>query len=297
MINRRHFLSKITQFSFMSLFSTPISVIFNTSAKPLAPEISLVTVPSITSYFLALDYQTAPPQSLITGHSFNGGVRYDETRQTPLHGNALTVQNCIRIHDITTMTSNETLPYFHIIALSRERPQFKGQILFELLSYLVKPLHLAPNRLVLVSTDRINAYLPIIEKVGIKKAQIIYRSDEEAHALGDGSGYFNPKGHPYIDGIHTVSFHYALDPSIMNRPLQYPLTGAIELGEFVVADPRKEQQSETGGFGLERLQMAQTGQSSNYDRALHQAITHLEKEAKQLNQPLPKAYEILKASG
>ncbi|WP_298772674.1 hypothetical protein [uncultured Shewanella sp.] len=45
----------------------------------------------------------------------------------------------------------------------------------------------------------------------------------------------------------------------------------------------KEPQSETGGFGVERLQMAQTGQSMNYAKAHTKAIIQLEKEAKQLN--------------
>lgn len=300
MLSRRKLLSRLTNLTLMSFLTTRISVVFAATSKTqqrATITINPTATSSITAHFMTLGYKTVAAQKLITGHLFNGGVRFDETRQIPLTGNTITVQNCIRIDDISTSTPNETLPYFHIIAFSRETPSYRGEVLLELLNYLVKPLNLDPSRLILVSTDRINAYMPHLEKVGIKKAQIIYRSDEEAQALGDGSGYFNPEGHPYIDGIHTVSFHYALDPSIMNSPLQYPITGSIELGEFVLTDHSKEQQqSETGGFGVERLQMAQTGQGISYELARQQAITNIEKESKQLNIALPKAYEVLKAN-
>lgn len=251
-----------------------------------------------TLYFQKLGYDMRPGQSLVTEDSFNGGVRFDESTVDGYPaGQTMNIQNCIRMEDVNAETGPEILPYFHILAVSLNKPADRGHILNQTIEFLGGEAGLDPGRLAFISTPYFDPYIPELLDSGISSSQIVMRPVSEALDQGDGSGYFAPKGHPHAQPIYTVSIHYATDPALMHQDLSYPLPGFIELAEVMIEPESSERPTKQFvGFGLERVLMAMGQHDVTPDTARQHAISALEEEARLRNVPLPPAYHILKPS-
>ncbi len=251
---------------------------------------------ALLSYFAGLGYHEQPPLELITGHPFNGGLRYDETVADAVAGKTMRRQVCGRVEDIAKKDTPGVLAGFSIVAFRNETPNFDGELLVVALDYLVRRAGLPPSRLVLVSTEWIAAYRTHHERFGITVEQVVQRTSAEAMAAGDGSGFFAPKGHPLAPQIPTVSIHYVTDGAA-SAGRSHPVSGAIELGEFSLrAGPRRDLAVEEGAFGLERLMMAQGKPVPSFAQSRATLVAMLASEAKRRGVPLPEAYRTFKAA-
>jgi len=257
---------------------------------PAAADISPQELAAL-DFFNKLGYTRRPAMNLITGDDFNDGLRYDETPQEYPPGRIVLIQDCVRMEDLPRKEEPQVLPYFHIFSLSIEKPVFRGELLTQLLEYLVIRAKLAPTRMALVSTESFKPYLPHLEPFGIKTEQFVQRDRNEAMTTGDGSGYFNPPGHPYVTGQHSVSIHYAVDAGGKERTLKYPLPGYLEIAEVVIDSELKEPLSrEMGGLGLERLAMAKGEAIDSFPVSKQKALTAIKAEAERRGVALPKAH-------
>lgn len=250
---------------------------------------------ALLSHFAGLGYRELPGLDLITGHAFNGGLRYDDTIAETAAGKTMRLQFCGRVEDIARKGTPGVLAGFNIIAFRSETPNFDGELLVLALDYLVRRAGLPPARLVLVSTEWVAAYRTHHERFGIAVEQVVQRASSEAMAMGDGSGFFAPKGHPLAPQTPTVSIHYLTDAAA-GAGRSHPVTGAIELGEITLrAGPRRDRVVEEGAFGLERLMMAQGKPVPSFDESRQALLAALAAEAKRRGVPLPDAHNAFKA--
>jgi hypothetical protein len=246
------------------------------------------------AYFEKLGYKRLPAMNLITGDSFNGGLRFDDTPPAYPPGRTLRVQNCVRIDDLAKKGQPGVLLYFHIFSLSIEKPASSRQLLSQLLEYLIGKARLDPARFALVSTDHFKPYLAQLKSFGIQAGQFVERDRKEAMTIGDGSGYFNPPGHPYSPRQHTVSIHYARIADAKGKALKYPLPGHDEIAEVVI-DPGagNSLHRQIGGFGIERLMLAQGMEIDSFDASRQKALAAIKAEARRRGVALPKGYQII----
>ena len=251
---------------------------------------------ALLSYFAGFGYHEQPSLELITGHPFNGGLRYDETAADVVAGKTMRQQRCGRVEDIAKKDTPGVLAGFSIVAVRDDAPGFDGELLVIVLDYLVRRAGLPPSRLVLVSTEWIAAYRTHHERFGITVEQVIQRPSAEAMAAGDGSGFFAPKGHPLAPRIPTVSIHYVTDGAA-SAGRSHPVSGAIELGEVSLrAGPRRDMAVEVGALGLERLMMAQGKPVPSFAQSRQMLLAELAAEAKRRGMPLPEAHMAFKAA-
>lgn len=249
---------------------------------------------ALLSHLASLGHREQPGLDLITGHPFNGGLRYDETVAKAAPGKTMCRQFCGRVEDIAKKGMPGVLAGFTIVGFRDDAPAFDGELLVMTLDYLVRRAGLPSSRLVLVSTEWIAAYRSHHERFGISVEQVVQRDSANAMAVGDGSGFFAPKGHPLAPKIPTVSIHYVIDggPSAGRR---YPVTGAIELGEVSLrAGPRRDVVAEVGGLGLERLLMAHGKPAPSFAQSRRRLMAAMAMEAKRRGVPLPEAYRAFK---
>jgi hypothetical protein len=250
-------------------------------------------------FFVKQGYHPVPALPLITGEQFNGGLRYDDTPSHYPSGKMVRLQGSLRLEDLERRGEWGTLPFFHILSLSIEKPASRGELLVQVLAYLVQSADLDPKRLLLVSTKRFEPYLALLQPFGISREQFVKRDLSEAIAAGDGSGYFRPEGHPTATGIHTVSIHYTPDSDVsgLGKSCHYPYNGSLELAEIsiveagVVPIPR-----EVGGFGLERLLMAQGKPIDSFLQSRQKALTAILAESERRGDPLPAGYQTIKSA-
>ncbi len=112
-------------------------------------------------------------------------------------------------------------------------------------------LGLDPGRMGFISTDLMAPLVPAVTAPGVAEDRIRLRSLEEAQAAGDGSGYFDPPGHPDQRGLLTASLRYRVDPT-GTEPLGHP-TGAgwTEIGEMILnVGPQAGDEKTAWVFGL-----------------------------------------------
>ena len=247
------------------------------------------------TYFAQLGYRDIPSKSLLTNDTFNGGVCFDDTRATYPPGKWYSVQPASRVEDYNRGSETGVLPYFHILSLyNSENTTFDG-LLRQMLDYLTKGCRLDPTRIVLTSTKLFRPYLKALPEYGIKETQFIERNLDKAKELGDGSGYFNPKGVPYLNGGYpTAAFDYLLESNTSIKGKTYPLKGALELGEIGLADdPKKTINPQSGGIGLERILLAMGKPGIRYAESRHSAMTAMRDQSEASGKALPNAYKKL----
>ena len=184
---------------------------------------------------------------MLTGHPFNGGLRYDDIAATLGDGQYIK-QQCARVDDVDKKGTPGTLPLFTIIGLNTSTPALARTASNLFLEYLTKVVKLDPARLRVTTTNNSAKFFPLLAKWGITAKQIRIRPWEEASTAGSGSGYFSPKGHP--DAVRALS--YSLEYVMPNG-------SEIEIAE-ITHDPAGPSGRSSGGLGVERVEMARTGQ-------------------------------------
>lgn len=277
MPNRREFLQTATGL-------VAGSIAFSTMAQADTG----TTTQSPLEYFVSKGFAELHPYTLTTTFDFNGGVRYDDTAETPAVPRWVRLQGCARLEDIGRRDKVGVLPYFHILSLGIGRPKFHGELLTLGLDFLINKLRFAPDRLALISTDNLDVHNLHLKRHGLKPDQVLKRDLNEARAAGTGDGYFEPQGHPHTPSFPSVSVYYFKDAK--PSKLKYPLDGALEVGEFSVHP--EPGHAELGGFGMERLQMAQGLATPTFEESRQELLEVLKSEARDHCHPLPPAYEI-----
>lgn len=292
--NRRELLKSASWLMTLPLFS--VAKARPSSAAPESADESQLQEAAV-DFFVERGYRRLPAMHLITGETFNDGLRFDDTPNRTPPGKTVRLQDCGRTGDLAKRGEPGVLPYFHIVALCIENPDARGELFTQVLDYLVESAELDPKRLALVSTERFIPYLEQLEPYGIRREQFVQRDLQEARAAGDGSGYFHPKGHPTAAGEYTVSIHYALedDPKRSERTLEYPLNGYLELAEVVIdGDASASIRRESGGFGLERVLMAQGKPIDGFPQSQQKALSAIKAESERRGLALPMAYQKIR---
>ena len=143
-------------------------------------------------------------------------------------GKWYSVQPASRVEDYNRGSETGVLAYFHLLSLyNSENTTFDG-LLRQMLAYLTKDCRLDPTRIVLTSTSLFKPYLETLTDYGMKKTQFIERDLDEAKELGDGSGYFNPKGVPHLNGGYpTAAFDYMLAPGHIDQRHDLSVEGQL----------------------------------------------------------------------
>ena len=244
-------------------------------------------------YHRDLGYQLVEPKSLLTGDSFNGGLRYDESGTLDdAPDRAMIVQDCARIADIGERERHDILPYFHIFGCQCRNHHDRARIMAETLEFLLGPVGLDPKRLALVSVDGLSNYRDLLAGFGIDwQHQVVIRDAEAARAAGDGSGHFRPKGHPHQPDVVTAGVHTWMGegpaPSVTSYPLPDRWTEIAEMG--LAADS-----GIVNGIGLERLVYATTGLWPGWEEQRKLLLAQIEAEASASGAALPEGYNLFK---
>ena len=247
--------------------------------------------------FADLGYKMVEPVDLIRPHGFNGGLLYtclneyhrDDPRSEPERW--FVMQGCGRLEDLDRKQEPGVLAHFHILSFRNNAPAYRGELLDQLLNFLVREADFKPERLLLVSTEKFKPYVKLLKPYGITEKQVFYRSMDEARKEGDGSGFFSPEGHPASPGNHCASIHYAPDAATLPETLSYPPQGYYEICEFLFESEKvPTSKLEVASFGVERLAMAQGKPAGDFESSRKHLISKLEEEAKRRGIDLPHAH-------
>lgn len=240
---------------------------------------------SVQRYFGSRGHVRIPPLGLITGHAFNGGIRYDETRDKPVAGKSICTQYAARIEDIEERDRPGVLAGFNIIALQDSTAQAPGALFDGVIDFLVGEQDLDPGRMMFVSTE---VFRPHAERIDAVMAErVLERREEEARQAGDGSGYFAPEGHPFAPGCHTVAIYHPLPGEGSEPATGYPLPGYVEIAEVSLSPG-----DQVAAIGLERLAVAKGIKAMNFEDSLQELLRALRKEAESRGTALPPGYEV-----
>ena len=250
----------------------------------------------IVRYFKTKGFTLVPKHSLITDHDFNHGLRYDDEPIEELNGKWMRLQDCGRVEDISKLDNFGVLAYFHILTLADYKPKFQGEMLSEVLFYLINEAGLDPRKIVLVSTDWINHYKSHINNFNIDSNQIILRPYREIIAKSDGSGLYSVKDHPYSPNYPTVSIHYISDYGRKTQGIKIKGNSNSSVTDLEICEislnvgPNEKMNTEFAAIGIERLKMAQGHSLFSYEESKNQLISALEDESKFRQIDLPKAH-------
>lgn len=243
-LDRRHFVSLAAAGAAGSLLPPASS-----SARAETPDAA-----EFFDHFAAKGAAILDPLPLLTDESFNGGLRYDDTRPSYPDGMSVCVQPSCRVEDAAKAGDPGVLALFHIAVLNLPASAGARETIAQLMRFAVETEKLDPEKFVFVSTEVFEPHFtsdPLLQK-----GRFVKRDLEEARAAGDGSGYFSPDGHPDTNGFNSVSIHYPV-ASGSEGALAYPLSGFLEIGEISLADAASGSAGTVGGgFGLERLALA-----------------------------------------
>lgn len=218
-------------------------------------------------------YSAAPSASLITGHDFNGGLRYDD--DTSLYsGKTYVKQRVARVEDVAKKSRPGTLPFFTIIGLDTSTPALANTAADLVLAYLTGVVGLDPARLRVTTTETSSSFFPLLAKYVITTSQVRLRSWDEAVKDGGGSGYFAPAGHPAKSGVASFSLEYVMPDGL-----------ELEIAEISHSDGSGRS---SGGIGVERVEMARTGRIPSWGNHLETFTRALQKEATRTGASLPR---------
>ncbi|MCX7393324.1 MAG: hypothetical protein NTW75_04275 [Planctomycetales bacterium] len=236
------------------------------------------TTAQIARYLAGRGYTKVKPVPLVTGHPFNGGLEYDED-ETSLKPVTYVVQTVARANDVSVAHVLGTLPLFTILGVKTGNGANEEDAVGLLMGYLTKEADLDPQRIRLTTTKRASHCFPLFEKYGITKSQIRLRPWAEAFADGNGSGYYNPHGHPRKPASESIS-------------LEYVLTGGkeIEIGEIGYHSGMRPR---VGGLGIERVTMARNNRAMMWSERLGAFKAAVKADAKRQGRPLPLGYYLI----
>lgn len=137
-----------------------------------------------------------------------------------------------------------------MIACSKDREE-TGASLDLTLAYLINVVGLDRQRLRLTSTEKARLLFPVLARYGVKESQIRFVDWQEARQKGEGSGYFEPKGHPRSPSFDTVSIEYIFTDG---SELEIAEIGILAWQGF--------------GVGVERVTMARQNKVMRWDDSL-----------------------------
>jgi hypothetical protein len=241
-------------------------------------------------HFSAGGFKTLEPLNLITGDAFNGGFRYDDTRASYPATSTACIQPACRVEDAANAGTPGVLALFNIMVLNVPKPSRPGEVLRQIVEYLVVDQNLDPEKLVFVSTEVFEQHLN--QSDILQKGRFLKREIDVARAAGDGSGYFAPMGHPLSPSYATVSIHFPLDAGT-SADLTYPLPGHLEIAEISLGEPGAAGvNSEIGGIGLERLALAQGKQAPTFNESRTALLETLRQEVARTGGDLPPGYSV-----
>ena len=244
-------------------------------------------------FYSGLGYQPIDRKALLTGHAFNGGLRYDESGTASTGSErSMIIQDCARIGDIGEQHRHDILPYFHILGCNARSRNDDAQIVKEILDFLLGPVGLAPQRLAFVSVERLSTYRQLLAEHGIDwQRQVVIRDTDAAKAVGDGSGHFRPAGHPEQPDQPSVGIYAWLGEGPVPAVHSYPLPAQwSELGEIGLG-PDSES---IHGVGLERLVYATTGLLPSWHDRREHLLARIEAEVAASGGSLPEGYYLFK---
>lgn len=238
-------------------------------------------------YFGQLGFAPLPPLDMITGATFNDGLRYDDTRPDPPTAPSLVVQTAARIDDIAEKDQPGVLAAFNIFAVSQPDPSKPETLLASILDFLTSERKLDLDRMLFVSTER---FRPLVARIdGVDAERVFERDLDEAMQAGDGSGFFAPKGHPWAPSGATVGIYYQLPGADAGAELSYPPAGFIEIAEVGI-ETFGGGQPQVGGFGLERVAMAEGEEIPDFEETKLNLLRIIEDEARRTGKDLPPGY-------
>lgn len=264
------------------------------AAQGAGPAVGKLTL-DFADHFHTKGYVLAEALPLITGDSFNGGLRYDDSRTVPLGGKSAFIQPAVRTADLAHRGEPGVLALFTICGLYQPAPSEPGVLFDDLLDYLVERAGIDPQRVIFVSTE---VFAPYGEKhEAVRAGKTLLRPREEAMAAGEGSGYFAPAEHPAKPAYDTVSLHYPIDGLTSAPGIDTPLDGYAEIAEIGITPldgtgPGTGTSPETGGFGLERVIMAGNGLVPDFEASRRALLQAIEKEATRDGKDLPPGYHL-----
>lgn len=240
---------------------------------------------SALSWFPTHGFGSIPPLDLMTGDAFNGGLRYDETGSEDPEQPWMRLQPAARIEDIAERDRDGVLATFNIIGLSHSEPD-EDAIMPAVLRFLIDERNLDPANMLFVSTEAFRPYLDRIDEVSADR--FLERPLEVAQAMGDGSGYFAPRGHPNGPAFPSVGLYYPVPGATPKGDPVYPPPGYIELAEIGLAPNAGG--GTLAGLGMERIAMAEGGDVPDFGETRLNLLRLLEDEAERTGRPLPEGY-------
>jgi len=198
-----------------------------------------------------------------TGYpDFNGGLRYDEyPLQSHVGGKSYVSQQCRRLDDLNVTEEDRqqylVLPTFHMLAYEESSMSMLEtvKLTMQLLFNSSVGLGLDPQYAAIVTLENHTQDIELMgclldSAIGIGVDQVYFRAWDDAYATGDGSGYFNPTGHPHPEGQPSISFHWSSPENgpAAGRVESYPLSkDLVEIAEIAPG---------VGAIGLERADWA-----------------------------------------
>ena len=212
---------------------------------------------------------------LISGISYNGGLRYDDDPSAHTATSYIR-QVAARTEDFEKKTQPGTLPIFTLVGIGTTTSKQAGATTDLLLKYLTGTVGLNPDRLRATTTDHSSSFFPQLARYGITDKQITLRPWEEAVKDGSGSGFFAPSGHPGNPRTPSFSIEYVLSDGT-----------ALEIAEITYGDGSK---ATAGGIGVERVSMARNDQVTTWEASLPAFRTAVKKAAAAGGAALPAGY-------
>jgi hypothetical protein len=244
---------------------------------------------SALAYFGQQGFTELPPLGLITGDTYNCGLRYDEWRAGNPPGRWVCIQPAARLEDIADKHRTGVLACFTMIGLRLSDADEPGALFKMVMDFLITRRKLDLTKLLFVSTEHFRPHL-----AGLEGARFFQRATDEAVAAGDGSGFFAPDGNPSGVASASVGIYHVAPGAAPGEVLSYPPQGYVEIAEVMIPAPIGTAEP-GGGIGIERLAMAEGAPIAAFEETKIDLLRLIEDEAQRTGQPLPQGYGIYAA--
>jgi hypothetical protein len=216
-------------------------------------------------------FHSTPAAPLISGLQFNGSLNYDDHIADKTH-DLWVLQRCARVEDALTKGKAGTLPMFTILSLSTARGGSKERGASNIWNYLVNIVGLDPKKLRITTTEFARPLFAFFARYGVEESQIRLRSVDEARQQGNGSGYFEPKGHPHGPSFPTYSIEFVM-----------PDGQELEIAEI-------DLEQRVAGFGVERVAMARNERLISWNESLPAFEAAINEEVERRGKNIPAGY-------
>jgi len=234
------------------------------------------TTAEVVRWFGAKGFVPVAAAPLISGHSFNGGLNFDD--HLAEHGEAqYVVQPCSRVEDVRKKDVPGTLPLFTIFGFDFAERTPKAERLKHVVGFLTGPAGLDPGRLRATTTKLAEHLFPTLAELGIDAGRIRLQPIEKAKREGAGSGYFAPVGHPH-------------QPAYASLSIECVMADGSELEVAEISAEPDGPHSVRGAIGLDRVVMARSDRPITWSERLPVFKDAVEQDARRRGVPLPVGY-------